>query len=311
MTLGRRAIGALLSIAVPAAIWFAPLGANATARHALAVAAFMIVAWIASGLPHALTGMAGCCLFWVLGVVPFRLAFGGIADQTTWFVLGAILMGAMTTKSGLGRRVAYLVIRRTGTSYSRILLGLILTSFLLTFLVPSGIACVAILAPVAMGLTEALGIHRGDSSGRGIFVTLTYTAGCFDKMVIAGPAAILARGLIEKATNIPVSWGLWLLAFLPCALVTILFAWRLIVRLYPPEVVLPDRARALLDNELGKMGRWSREEKKTLVLALLAVALWMTDLIHHISSRHDRHRSRSLGGDARRGHSRPGGLAAD
>ena len=191
-------------------------------------------------------------------------------------------MGAMTTKSGLGRRVAYLVIRRTGTSYSRILLGLIVTSFLLTFLVPSGIACVAILAPVAMGLSEALGIHRGDRSGRGIFVTLTYTAGCFDKMVIAGPAAILARGLIEKATNIPVSWGLWLLAFLPCALVTILFAWRLIVRLYPPEVVLPDRARALLDDELGKMGRWSLEEKKTLALSLLAVALWMTDLIHHI-----------------------------
>ena len=59
MTLGRSAIGALLAIAVPAAIWFAPLGADATARHALAVAAFMIVAWIASGLPHALTGMRG------------------------------------------------------------------------------------------------------------------------------------------------------------------------------------------------------------------------------------------------------------
>lgn len=283
MTHARNAIGPLLSIAVPAAIWFAPLGVNATARHALAVAAFMILAWIAPALPHALTGMVGCYLFWVLGVVPFRTAFSGFADQTAWFLFGAVLLGAMTTKSGLGRRLAYLVIRRTGTSYSRILLGMILTSFLLTFLVPSGIACVAIMAPVAMGLMEVLGIRRGGNPGRGIFVTLTYTAGCFDKTIIAGPAAILARGLIEKATHTPVSWSLWLLAFLPCTLVTIFFTWRLVAWLYQPEVLAPERAMAFLEEELGKMGRWSPQEKKTLLLALLALTLWMTDLIHHIS----------------------------
>jgi di/tricarboxylate transporter len=212
MTHARNAIGPLLSIAVPAAIWFAPLGVNATARHALAVAAFMILAWIAPALPHALTGMVGCYLFWVLGVVPFRTAFSGFADQTAWFLFGAVLLGAMTTKSGLGRRLAYLVIRRTGTSYSRILLGMILTSFLLTFLVPSGIACVAIMAPVAMGLMEVLGIRRGGNPGRGIFVTLTYTAGCFDKTIIAGPAAILARGMIERQPTLrfPGVSGYWL-----------------------------------------------------------------------------------------------------
>jgi hypothetical protein len=35
--------------------------------------------------------------------------------------------------------------------------GLILTSFLLTFLVPAGLACVVIMASVALGLTEVLG----------------------------------------------------------------------------------------------------------------------------------------------------------
>lgn len=283
MTSAQRWIVPVLCIAVPAAIWFAPPGANSTARHALAVAAFMIVAWITSALPHALTGMVGCYLFWVLGVVPFRTAFSGFADQTAWFLFGAVLLGAMTAKSGWGRRLAYLVIRRTGTSYSRLVLGLILTSFLLTFLVPSGIACVVIMASVALGLTEVMGIGRGTAPGRGLFVTLTYTAGCFDKMIIAGPAAILARGLIEKATNTPVPWSLWLLAFLPCTLVTILFTWRLVTWVYRPEATAPERARAFLEDELRKMGPWSREEKRTLFLALLALGFWMTDLIHHIS----------------------------
>ncbi|MGD0436856.1 MAG: SLC13 family permease, partial [Bryobacteraceae bacterium] len=243
---GRTTIGAVLCMAVPVALWFAPIGPDETARHALAVAAFMIIAWITETLPHALAGLVGCYLFWVLGVVPFRTAFSGFADQTPWFLFGAALLGTMATKSGLARRLAYLVIRRTGTSYSRILLGLILTSFLLTFFVPSGIACVVIMAAVALGLMEVLGVARGSNFGRGIFITLTYTAGIFDKMVIAGAASILGRGLIEKVAGIHVYWSLWLFAFLPCALVTILSTWRLIVWLYPPEKVATEVAGQFL-----------------------------------------------------------------
>jgi di/tricarboxylate transporter len=106
-------------------------------------------------------------------------------------------------------------------------------------------------------------------------------------MVLAGASSILGRGMIEKAAHIPVYWSLWLFAFLPCALLTILFTWRLILRLYPlrlypPEKVSPERALAFLQDELRKMGALSPLKKKTLVLMLLAVALWMTDLIHHI-----------------------------
>jgi solute carrier family 13 (sodium-dependent dicarboxylate transporter), member 2/3/5 len=279
---GGKAISFALCTTLPAALWFTPLGVDPVARHALAVAAFMILAWITEAFPHALTGLAGCYLFWVLGVVPFRTAFSGFADQTPWFIFGAGLLGMMASKSGLARRLAYLVIQRTGSSYSRILLGLVLTSFLLTLLVPSAIACVVIMASVALALAEVLGVGRGSNFGRGMFVTLTYTAGFFDKMVIAGSTAMLGRGLIEKATNTPVYWSLWLLAFLPCTAVTIFFTWRLVEWLYPPEEVAPERAAAFLRDELRKMGSWSRLEKKTLVLVLLTLALWMTDFIHHI-----------------------------
>ena len=166
-------------------------------------------------LPHAVTGMIGCYLYWALKVVSFESAFSGFADQTPWFVFGAALMGMMATKSGLARRLAYMVMSSVGAGYSRLLLGLILSSFLLTFLVPSGIACVIILAAIAIGVIEVFGLGRGSNIGRGIFVTLTYTAGSFDKMVVAGAASILGRGLIEKNAHIQVYWSQWLLAFFP------------------------------------------------------------------------------------------------
>jgi solute carrier family 13 (sodium-dependent dicarboxylate transporter), member 2/3/5 len=278
----RKVIGAALTIAVPLGMWFAPLPLEINARHALAVASFMIIAWIAEPLPHALTGLAGCYFFWVLKIVDFETAFSGFADQTPWFLFGAALIGMMASKSGLARRLAYLVMLRVGGGYSRLLLGLIFSSLLLTLLVPSGIACVVIMAAVALGLVEVFGLSRGSNAGRGIFVTLTYTAGIFDKMVIAGAASILGRGLIQKMTGIEVYWSQWLLAFLPCVVATVVVIWRLVLWIYPPEKEALRGSSAFLRESLEKMGPWTPMEKHALVLMGLAIALWATDLIHHI-----------------------------
>jgi sodium-dependent dicarboxylate transporter 2/3/5 len=283
LTSTRKLIGCFFSLAVPIALWFAPLPLGPTATHALAISAFMVIAWIIEILPYALSGLIGCFLFWELKVVRFETAFSGFADQTPWFLFCVSLIGMMATKSGLARRLAYLVMRRVGTSYSRLLLGLILSSFMLTFLVPSGIACVIIMAAVALGLMEVFGAGRGSNIGRGIFVTLTYTAGMFDKIVMAGAASLLGRGLIQKTTNIEIYWSLWLLAFLPVAVVVILFMWRLVVWLYPPEKEALEGGAAFLDSELKKMGPWTGTEKKALYVLLVAIALWSTDLLHHIS----------------------------
>ena len=279
----RRAIGGVLTIALPVALWFLPLPLEINSRHALAVASFMIIAWITEVLPHAVTGLAGCYLFWVLKVVNFETAFSGFADQTPWFLFGAALIGMMASKSGLARRLAYLVMRRVGGDYSHLLLGLIFSSLLLTLLVPSGIACVVIMAAVAVGLMDVFGLCRGSNVGRGIFVTLTYTAGIFDKMVIAGGSSILGRGLIQKMTGIEVYWSQWLLAFLPCVAVTVLVIWRLVLWLYPPEKEALSGGIEFLEASLAKMGAWTQMEKRSLFLMSVAIALWATDLIHHIS----------------------------
>jgi sodium-dependent dicarboxylate transporter 2/3/5 len=279
----RLLIGGVLSVGLPCALWFVPLPMDLTEKHALAIASFMIVAWITEVLPHAVTGIIGCYLFWALKVVGFEAAFSGFADPTPWFLFGAGLIGMMATKSGLARRLAYMVTAKVGAGYSRLLLGFILSSFLLTFLVPSGIACVIIMAAVAVGVMEVFGLGRGSNVGRGIFVTLTCTAGIFDKMVIAGATSILARGLIEKITGIQVYWSQWVLAFFPCAVITIFFTWRLVLWMYPPEKEALEGGEKFLRESLAKMGPWSGDENKSMLLMLTAIALWSTDLLTHIS----------------------------
>ncbi len=279
-----RLVEWIASLAIPAAMWLAPLPLAADSKHAIAITLFMIIAWAFEVLDHGLVGLIGCYLFWALKVVKVDVAFSGFADDTAWFVLGAMLFGVMAARSGLARRLAYTVMAAIGTTYSRLLFGLILSDFLLTFLVPSGPPRVIIMGTVALGLVEAFGLGKGSNVGRGMFLILTYTASVFDKTIIAGAASIIARGAIEKYGHVTVLYSKWLLAYVPSDIVMILVAWRLMLWFYPPEKDSLPGGSTFLREELAKMGAWTPMEKKSLALMLVAIALWTTDFWHHIPS---------------------------
>ncbi len=279
-----RYAGLLICVIAPLLFWLSPLPIDAAVKHALAIALFMVLAWITEVVDHAIAGLIGCFLFWALGVARPDVAFSGFASGTTWFLFGATLMGAMASKSGLAKRIAYKIMLWVGTTYPRILLGFILTDFLLTLIVPSGIARIVIMAAVALGLVEALKLPVGSNSARGIFLIITYTAALFDKMIIAGASSITARGLIARVGEVDVQWSQWFIAFLPCHILTILAAWWLTLWLFPPEKTELAGGQAYLRDEVRKLGPLSTAELKTAVLLGAATVLWMTDFLHHISS---------------------------
>ena len=278
----RVQIGRVLCVVVPLVLWFAPLGLAAPAQQTFAIVSFMLIAWMTEAIEYALAGFIGCYLFWALGVVPFDVAFSGFATDTPWFLFGASLFGIMATKTGLARRIAFLVMKRVGNTYSRILLGLIITDFLLTFIIPSGIARVVVMAAVVLGLAETFGVGPGSNIGRAMFLIITYCSGLFDKMIIAGAASITARGAIERVGGVDVLWSQWFLAYLPVDIITVLVCWRLTLWLYPPEKTSLGNDTKYLEGEIRQMGAWTPATTRAALLIGLAIGLWLTDFIHHI-----------------------------
>lgn len=274
--------GRILCVLVPAAIWLSPIQLAPQTKHMFAVLAFMLIAWMTQATEFAVTGLIGCFLFWALGIVRFDVAFAGFTSQPAWFSFAALLLGLLARESGLAQRLAYTVIHRIGTSYSRILLGLLITNYLLTFIVPSGLARLVIMASVAMSVADAFQAQRGSRIACGMFVAITYTADLFDKMMLAGTASITSAGLMQRVAGIHVLWGEWLLAFLPCCIVTILVSWWLALRLFPPEQTALAPDRSYFRNELEKMGRWSPVERRGAILMGCATVLWMTGSLTHI-----------------------------
>ena len=76
------AVGQILCVIVPLAVWFAPLGIAPQTQHAFAIVGFMVVAWITQAMEFALAELIGCFLFWALRIVKFDEAFSGFADST-------------------------------------------------------------------------------------------------------------------------------------------------------------------------------------------------------------------------------------
>jgi solute carrier family 13 (sodium-dependent dicarboxylate transporter), member 2/3/5 len=277
-----RALFTAISVLVPIAIWFAPFGIEPAAQKAMAISAFMILAWITNIMEYGAAGLIGCLLFWAIGGNSIQTSFAGFVTDTPWFLFGAILLGAAANKTGLPQRIGAFVVTSVGSTYSRLLLGLIITSFLLTLVVPSGAARVVIVASIALGVINAFGVGKGSNIGRAIFLVITYTAAIFDKMVIAGAGAITAVGNIERYGEVDVSYGLWFLAFLPCAVLTIFAAWWFAMKVYPPEIASLEGRMDLLKAGLKTQSGSSSLAMKSTILSLAAILLWMTDFWHHI-----------------------------
>jgi sodium-dependent dicarboxylate transporter 2/3/5 len=274
----------LVCAAIPLGIWFAPLSLASNVKAAFAISAFMILAWMTELMEYASAGLFGLLLFWFFGVAKPDVIFSGFVNDTAWFYLGAMLIGAMATKSGLPQRIGNFVIARVGTTYSRLLLGLIIINFLLTFVVPSGAAVLVIMASITMGVMKLFDAERGSNIGRGLFVVITYTTSIFNKMIIAGTASIMSRSIIQQAGGVMVSWGLWFAAFLPTAIVTIFAAWWFTLKFFPPEAASLEGRSDLVKAHFSTTTAWTPLSIKAAVLSGLALLLWMTDWLHGVSA---------------------------
>jgi hypothetical protein len=119
--------------------------------------------------------------------------------------------------------------------------------FLMTFIVPSGVSRVVILAAICIGIVDAFGASEGNVS-RGLFIIFLHGHDLRQDADCGGgldPGAWLDQARRRR----PVYYSQWFLAYLPCDLITVA-CWAAVLWLYPPEkkgtggraVIHPDAA---------------------------------------------------------------------
>jgi len=288
-----------LAVAIAIALIPAPDGLGQHAWYYFAIFAGVIVALMLEPIPGAAIGLIAVTLVTVLSQWVFyspadlarpgfnaanaslAWALSGFANSTVWLIFGAFMFALGYEKTGLGKRIALLLVRAMGRKTLTLGYAIAVADLLLAPFTPSNTArSGGTIFPVIRNLPPLYGSNPNDPSARRIGSYLMWTAiasTCVTSSMFLTALApnLLAIELARKAVDVEIGWMRWFLAFAPGGIVMLLAVPLLTYFLYPPEVKEGREVPAWAAEELRKMGGLSAREVILAVLVLVALALWI------------------------------------
>jgi L-tartrate/succinate antiporter len=210
-----------------------------------------------------------------------RWALSGFSNTTVWLIFGAFMFALGYEKTGLGRRIALVLVKLMGRRTLTLGYAVTVADTVLAPFTPSNTARSAgTIFPVIRNLPGLYDSKPNDPSASRIGTYLMWTAlatTCVtSSMFLTGLAPnLLALELAQKTAKVSVTWGEWLQAFLPVGVVLLILVPLLTWVLAPPAVKSGNEVPTWAGKELEKMGKLSSREIELAILVLLALALWI------------------------------------
>ncbi|WP_329955788.1 anion permease [Cupriavidus necator] len=208
-------------------------------------------------------------------------ALSGFANSTVWLIFGAFMFALGYEKTGLGRRIALLLVRAMGRRTLTLGYAVMMADALLAPFTPSNTArSGGTIFPVIRNLPPLYDSKPNDPSARRIGSYIMWTAiasTCVTSSMFLTALApnLLAAEIIRKTVQVDLSWMQWFMAFAPVGILLLLAVPLLAYLPYPPEVKQGSEVPAWAAQELQKMGPPSRRELLLALLVLIALALWI------------------------------------
>jgi DASS family divalent anion:Na+ symporter len=278
---GRRRLiarGATLLLAL--AIWCSPVpaGLSLPAWHLFAIFVAAIFSVIAGALTILNASLFAVGASVVSGTVTPAKAYSGFANGTILLIVIAFLVARAVVKSGLGRRLGYVVVSLFGKST----LGLGYSVFLLDAVIapafPSNTARSGVLYPIIYSLAQANGSRPEDGTHKRVgsylmfsgIASLTLSSALWLTAMAGNPIG----AEVAKGYGLTITFGSWLVAACVPSLIAIATLPLLLYRVFPPEVKSTPEAPVAARRALHEMGPLSTHEKWVAATFVTMVALW-------------------------------------
>ncbi|MBU2699640.1 anion transporter [Sporomusaceae bacterium BoRhaA] len=298
----RKVIMILIGLAAMVAIIMAPTpaGLSMAGQRILAIMVFTIFMWITEAIPYNVSAISLIFMSIAgLGFAPasgtsgallgtgkaIPLAMSGFSNSGWVFVASGLFMAAAIVSTGIERRIAYMIIRMVGTKINAIMAGIIITSFVLTFLIPSVIARGATLVPISLGLITAFGLPINSQIGKAMLLLAGILPSVTGNAVLTGAAPNPIVLSFLKTAGLPgISYIEWMEYLFPFTVVFAIGLYFLVIKMFKFEFSELPGGREYLNKCLDDLGPMSVSEKKILIIMVLTILLWATDKLHHIDA---------------------------
>lgn len=285
------------SIAVPAGIALAllvyflnPFGLAPKAMLTLSIGVLMVFWWVSEALPMPVVALLPLVLFPSFGIGTLKNTALPYADPVIFLFMGGFLLGLAIEKWNLHRRIALNIVRMTGTSGNRIVLGFILsTGFLSMWL--SNTATTMMMFPIALSVVNVMKEHPGngaryDHFAVAIMLSIAYASNLGGIATVIGtPPNVAFVGYMQERYNMTIDFASWMAVCFPLALLLMLSMYVVMVKwLFPNHIKAEESTRMVIREELAKLGPMRVSEKRVLIVFCTTALLWiLKDLINQLN----------------------------
>jgi anion transporter len=263
-----------------------PAGLDANQWHYFALFAAVITGLILESMSVGAIGLIGLTIAGVVGYVEhdpgksLRWMLGGFSESTVWLIVGAFVFSIGYRKSGLGRRIALLLVRALGRRTIGLGYAVAFSDLLLAPATPSNTArSGGTIYPIVNNIPRIYGSEPGPTAGKigtyvmwTAFATTAVTSSLFLTALAPNAAALV---IAKKIVNVDVGWSQWFFGFAPLGILLLVLVPLLSYVVCRPEVKQSPEIVEWSAGELATMGPPSRSEWIMIALVVLAMFLWI------------------------------------
>lgn len=266
-----------------------PFGVNPNATKVLAVAVLMITLWIGEALPMPVVAMLPIIFFPLMSICKIDEAAAPYANPVIFLFLGGFLIGLAVEKWNLHKRIALSIVKLTGTSGDRIILGFILATGLLSMWL-SNTATTMMMYPIAMSVIAIMEHKHGEEKVKPmaicLMLSLAYASNLSIGTIIGTPPNVAYVAFLNKQYHYSFSFKDWMLLFTPLSLLLLLALYFVMTKIiYPNKIKKDEETAQLIKHELLQLGKLSPPEIRVLWIFCITAFLWITkDLINNFQS---------------------------
>lgn len=198
-----------------------------------------------------------------------------LADSSIVLFLGGFVLAKACVKTGLDRFFANRIIRRFGVKSHQVLLGFMFTTGFISMWM-SNTATTSMMIALSFPMLQML--PEKEPFRKALILGIPFAANIGGVGTpIGSPPNIIAMGILRQE-GIVVSFGTWMFFAVPLVIVLILFAWLLLMKLFPQK----DLLELVVEFQEPEEGTKSFSFRITTVIFLGTVLLWFTENLHGI-----------------------------
>ncbi len=268
-------------------IQFSPITlVSAKADAVIAVAIWMVLWWVTETVNIAVTALLPLILFPLLKVMEIADVGANYGSPIIFLFFGGFVLALALEKVNLHKRIALNIVKLTGTTPNKVVLGFMIATALMSMWI-SNTASTVVMLPIAISVIRLLindkdGFTKADKNfALSIMLGIAFAANAGGIATVIGtPPNSVLIGLLENQYNIQISFLTWMSFGLPFSIIMVTAVYFVLVKLmFPCKDIVFTSSENVIEEEIEKLGKISKEEKRVLTIFAVTVFLWITRTI--------------------------------